>query len=203
MLRIITYAGGGTTLTMPVTPESYKVTTEQSVDTINVHTAGDITITGTPRAAQWTETYLLPSKAYSFLSENSQAKPQVYIDTFLKWQKAGTAVQYIVSSEPQINIKCLIQTVEYGESGGFGNYTLTVTLRAYRGAGALKQRLQDVTKVVRHKVKKGETLGSIAKYYYGDETLKKKLMAYNKLKSAAAVKKDKIIKVPPRKKLKK
>ena len=78
MLRIITYAGGGTTLTMPVTPESYKVTTEQSVDTINVHTAGDITITGTPRAAQWTETYLLPSKAYSFLSENSQAKPVSY-----------------------------------------------------------------------------------------------------------------------------
>ena len=86
MLRIITYVGNEITLTMPVTPESYKVTTEQSVDTINVHTAGDITIPGKPWATQWTETYLLPFKAYSFLSEKSQAKPQVYICTFLKWQ---------------------------------------------------------------------------------------------------------------------
>ena len=162
MLRIITYVGGGTTLTMPVTPESYKVTTPTVCCGYDKRTYGRGGYYHYRNAAGGTveaETYLLPSKAYSFLSENSQAKPQVYIDTFLKWQKAGTAVQYIVSSEPQINIKCLIQMVEYGESGGFGNYTLTVTLRELPGSGRTETKTARCDQGRQTQGKKGRDAG--------------------------------------------
>ena len=101
-----------------------------------------------------------------------------------------------------ISKKCLIEKVEYGESGGFNDYTLTLSLVEYRMTDAVSSALKDVEKTITKKVKKGDTLGKYAKAYYGDSTLKDKLLKYNKLKSYSAVKAGKKIKIPPRKKLK-
>ena len=199
-LREAHYKYNGVDITMPIMPESYRMISERSVATVNIHTAGEITFAGEKTAARWEESYRLPSRYRAGIMA-SEANPETIIKRLLTWQKYKRVVNYSVKNT-LIDKKCLIEKVEYGESGGFNDYTVTLSLVEYCMTGSVESALKDVKKTVTKKVKKGDTLGKYAKTYYGDSTLKDKLLKYNKLKSYSAVKVGKKIKIPPRKKLK-
>ena len=199
-LREAHYKAGDIDITMPIMPESCKMMSERNVSAVNIHAAGEITIAGERLAARWDENYLLPSRYKSGMMA-TEKDPEEIVKQFLAWQDSKTVVTYSVKNT-LISKECLIEKVECGESGGFNDYSLTLSLVEYRMTGAVSSVLKDVEKTITKKVKKGDTLGKYAKAYYGDSTLKDKLLKYNKLKSYSAVKVGKKIKIPPRKKLK-
>ena len=186
---------------MPVTPQSYTVNSEASTQTVNIHDLGDIVIAGKRKATNWTDRFLLPTRRYSFVNAGAYTDPQVYIDQLETWKDTGALIYYIVSGT-NINIPVYITKLSYGEEDGTNNVQLTVTVARALGKTASTGAKKDVSTEIKLTYNR-ETMsfGSLCAKYYGEATLKDKLLKYNGYSSEAGVKEGAEVQIPPRAKL--
>lgn len=189
-------------LVMPVAPESYNVSFENAVNTVNICNIGDVTFAGYRKAATWTDKFLLPAKSYSFNNSGAYTNPQYYIDQLRIWQGGRVLLKYIVSGA-SVNIPVYISKLEYGEDDGTNNVKLSVTVTSYFQKKSSVLNRKDVSKEIKIKYDiKAMSFGMLCYQYYGEAALASKLLKYNNYSSQAGVKNNALIKIPPRSKLK-
>lgn len=178
-------------LVFPVTPETYRVSYGMKIETINIHTLGDVHIAGYPTLATIKIECLFPAHPYAFIQSGARTDdPYSYVDQLREWCRSRAVLRYIISDTP-VNIPVLIEEIEAGEQDGTGDVYATITLREYRelsagaaasGNNGAKRTTEEAPKTMQtYTVVKGDTLSAICRRFYGDASLYNKLARYNSI----------------------
>lgn len=187
--RKFIFRSGSTELSLPVTPESYRVETGINIEVVNIHTLGDAILTGYGTLATIQISCMLPSQRYPFADSSN---PDYYISQFEKWIKKKSKVRFVIGGTG-VNVQTIIQSIAYGERDGTNDVYADIILREYRTLAAVKVAKPTASKprggttqtasssVTNYKVVYGDTLCGICRRFYGDGSysLAKRLSAYN------------------------
>lgn len=193
---------------LPVTPQSFRVSYGIAVETINIHTLGDVNLAGNPTLASISLDCLFPSSSrpYTYLLSLT---PYEYVERFKSWAKNGTVVRMVIW-DTQINIPVLIESIEYGEQDGTNDVYATLSLREYRAIQAIKTENRTAgenqsrpveaqpVSANTYIIQKGDTLSAICRKFYGDGTAKtyNKLAQYNGIKNPNLIYAGNTLKIP-------
>lgn len=211
MLRkmILMEESGKRRLTLPVTPESFAVSSGIAIQTVHIHEVGDVNLAGQKTLDTIKLSCLFPATKRPYA--NSDSLPYDYIEQLTDWLESKKLLRYIVTGTP-VNKTVLLESVEYGEQDGTNDVYATVTLREYveleatetvRPKGTNKPRAQgnsytssDVERT--HIVVKNDCMSSIALKYYGNggKAYYEALAAYNNRSAYAYIYVGEIIKCP-------
>ena len=204
MQRKFIFKDGIRELQLPVTPPSFMIEHGINVETINIHTLGDINIAGYSTLATIKIECLFPMQQYPFAATSQE--PYSYVETFKKWSSDRTVVRFIIPDTP-VNLPALVQAISYSEQDGTNDVYAVITLREYRELSAVrvektgtgnKTRVAGISTspVNSYIVKKGHTLSSICRKFYGDASLYAKLAMANGIKNPNLIKTGQILKIP-------
>jgi len=194
-------------LVLPVTPPSFEVSHGINIETINIHTLGDVALPGYGTLATLKIDCMFPAKKYPFNQPNTELAPYAYVKKFEDWSDNHTILRFIVS-DTTVNIPVLIKEIMYGEKDGTGDVYATITMREYRQLSAVQvsktgnvartAEVKTATTAQTHIVKSGDTLSAICRKYYGDASLYPKLAAFNNIKNPNLIYVGDVIKIPDR-----
>lgn len=181
----------------PILPASFGVSIENSHQTVNVQTKGEITILGKKGLKVIDLTSFFPSQDYPFADHTKDREPYEYIDKILEWQEKPLR---LTITETDINMACVIQTFTYGEPDGTGDIEFTISLKEYQApkytepekttssvqaeqigkgsASSTKRETKETQKT--YTVKEGDNLWDLAKKFYGSGSKSSKLYQANK-----------------------
>lgn len=196
----------GTELTLPVTPPSFEVSHGINIETVNIHTMGDVALAGYGTLPSFKIPCLFPAQDYPFAEASAVLDPYSYVRKFEAWCDSRTVLRYIISGT-MVNCLVLIEDISYGEQDGSGDVYATINLRKYRqltaaqtqaGATGNLARTEETAAVTAesYTVVYGDTLSAIARKFYGDAALYPKLAAYNGIKNANIISVGQLIKLP-------
>jgi len=196
-------------LQLPVTPPSFTIEHGIKVETVNIHTLGDVNIPGYGTLATIKIDTMFPAQPYPFAIGHQF--PYVYVDIFKKWCSERTVLRFIISDTP-INLPVLVQSISYSEKDGTNDVYASITLREYRelsivkveqtGSGN-KSRPVETSKTIpqSYVIKSGDTLSSICRKFYGDASLYPKLAAANGIKNPHLIYAGHTLKIPDKSQL--
>lgn len=205
--KIIFKDSTGTELLLPVTPPSFEIPYGQRIETVNIHTLGDVIFAGTNTLGTLNFECLFPTSKRSY-TNGAPAPPQQYIDTFRRWIDLQAVVRMIIP-DTQVNIPVLIESMPYGERDGTNDIYATLTVREYRyltvqTAAATQSRAQPVEEAPQtmqtYTIAKGDNLSSICRRFYGDSSKKvyTALASYNGIKNPNLIYSGTLLTIPPR-----
>ncbi len=178
---------------LPVTPASFTVESGMRVETINLHTVGDINLPGLPTLATIKIDALFPAQEYPF-ANSTQLEPYRLVEQFQRWITGKNILRFIITETP-VNIPVLIENIAYGEKDGTGDVYATLTLREYRFTKLptyyTDSTVQEPSREVEtapempenYTIVQGDTLSGICLRFYGDASLYPKLAAVNGIKN--------------------
>ena len=172
---------------LPIRPASFDVTFENTHQTVNVQTRGDVTILGKKGLKAYTIESFFPAQDYPFADYAKDRNPWEYVKEILGWQE--TPIQFIIT-KTKINKNVIITSFQFGEDDGTSDITYSITMKDYRPPKYTKP-LKAVLEPVKTEKKKPEndTLRSIAKKYYGSGSYANKIYNANKTVIEKAAKK--------------
>lgn len=182
---------GTDALQLPINPPSFEVSLANSHQTVNIQTKGEVSILGKKGLRAIEVSSFFPAQDYPFAEYAKDREPYDYINKILKWQEQAIR---LTITDTNLNFLADIQSFSYGEPDGTGNIDYTISLQEYRkptytapkksSASKNKQETKTSkttkTKPKNYTVKKGDTLRSIAKKYYGSGSKYMKLYNANK-----------------------
>ena len=191
---------------LPIRPASFNVTFENTHQTVNVQTRGDVTILGKKGLKTYTIESFFPAQDYPFADYAKDRNPWEYVKEILGWQE--TPIQFIIT-KTKINKNVIITSFQFGEDDGTGDITYSITMKDYRPPKYTKplkavlepvktekkkpekenSRSDNKSKKKTHTVKGNDTLSSIAKKYYGSGSYADKIYNANKTVIEKAAKK--------------
>lgn len=182
---------------LPVTPESFEVKVAHNNKIVNIVSLGDINLLGKTGLRSITLSSFFPSQDYNFSKNADRMEPDEYVSKIESWRKGNDLVRFVIKDV--INIRCSIESFNWGMKDGTKDIYYTITLKEYRTVSTKKRTTKKV-KASTYKIKKGDTLGKIAKRKYGKntKTLRNKIYNANKkiIKSKTKLPKGKKIKIP-------
>lgn len=195
-----------TELVLPVTPPSFLIYHGINIETINIHTLGDVALPGYGTLPTLKIECMFPANDYLFNQPNTILDPYAYVKKFEDWCDNYAVLRFIVSNT-SVNIPVLINEIMYGEKDGTGDVYATITMREYRKLSAVQVTKTGTGNVVRsnekttstpqtYVVKKGDTLSAICRKYYGNAALYAKLSSYNSIKNPNLIYVGQVIKLP-------
>lgn len=195
---------------LPVTPPSFTIEHGINIETINIHTLGDVNIAGYSTLANIKIDCLFPAQDYPFAFITGM-DPYSYVETFKKWSHERKIIRFIIPDTP-VNIPVLVQSISYTEKDGTNDVYATITLREYRELTIIKVERQGSENTVRgagssaspatsYTVKKGDTLSSICRKFYGNASLYSKLANANDIKNPNLIRIGQILKIPEKSQL--
>lgn len=204
MKRKFIFKDGNREILLPVTPPSFSVGHGVRIETINIHTLGDVNIAGYGTLAALKIDCMFPAQAYPFAFSNQD--PYTYVDYFLKWCDARTVLRFVIS-DTLVNIPVLVESINYSEQDGTNDVYATISLREYRELSAVKVEkvgsgnksrvaATTVVKATSYTIQKGDTLSSICRKFYGDASLYPKLAAANGIKNPNLIIAGKTLSIP-------
>jgi len=195
----------GKALTLPVTPESYQVSAEMHLETVNIHGAGDAVFAGNAGLASFSVSALLPSARYDFAGSGN---PEPYLEQLKKWCREKAKLRYIVQGT-KINLPVMLESVAYGEKDGTNDVYAELSLREYRALKAVQVQKATQNKKRDDPPEKtpgeslytavyGDTLCSICRRYYGDDSpdTYNRLAAYNGKANPNLLMTGEVLKIP-------
>lgn len=192
-------------LVLPVTPDSFEVSHGINIETVNIHTLGDVAVPGYGTLPTFNISCMFPAREYNFIQPGAGLEPYSYVQRF-EWWSGNKTILRLVVSETQINKPVLISDIRYGEQDGTGDVYATITLREYRqvavvqvaNTGNLPRPVTEVKKgsVQSYTIKPGDTLSAICRKYYGNSSLYSKLAAYNNVKNPNLIYAGNTLKLP-------
>ncbi len=216
MLRLLIFKNTelNSELALPVTPESFSVDHGIKVETINIHTLGDVNVFGYPTLATIKIPCMFPARYYPFNNFANTIDPYEYVKIFLNYCDYKPLLRYIVSGT-SINLPVKMENIEYGEKDGTNDVYATLTMREQRelavvkvqttssGSGSISRSLSagPAAQTSAYTIKSGDTLSAICRKFYGDATLYSKLAAYNGIKNANLIKVGSTLKMPSKSQL--
>lgn len=125
--RRFIFRAGSRELILPVTPGEYQRRNAVSVETVNIHSLGDVNLKGNRTLDTINIECLLPARGYPF---SDSSDPQPYVDQLRKWCNSGTVVRFIIGNTG-VNLPCIIEDVSFGERDGTNDVYAKITLREY------------------------------------------------------------------------
>jgi LysM repeat protein len=198
-------------MTLPVTPSSFQVSHGINIETINIHTLGDVAIAGYPTLATIKLELMLPAQYYPFNNFRETMQPYYYIDLWQKYIDNRANLRYVVSGT-SINLPVYMESIDYGEQDGTNDVYVTMTLHERKELKAVQ--VQTTSKSINlsrslssgkvttteqsYTIKSGDTLSAISKKYYGSVSYYSKLAAYNGIKNPNLIYAGSTIKIPPK-----
>lgn len=196
---------GKTELVLPVTPDSFNLTYGNRIETINIHEVGDVNIAGYGALAAPRIDCLFPAHDYPFIQPGANtADPYSYVAQLQKWIDDKVVIRFIISDSP-VNLKALVEEIEYGEQDGTGDVYAGISLRQYRELAAvqtgtaentIRTQLAPVTTAKTYTVVAGDTLSAICRKFYGNANLYPQLASFNKLKNANIIRVGDVLQLP-------
>lgn len=198
-----------TELVLPITPPSFEISHGINIETINIHTVGDVILPGYGTLSTIKINCVLPAHKHSYNQSGAKTNPYKYIEKFKNWCDNHTILRFVVS-ETTVNVQVIIEDVTYGENDGTGDVYANLILREYRKLEVIQTKKtgnntrssdKSTTGVTTHLIKKGDTLSAICRKYYGDATLCQKLATYNGIKNKNLIYAGKTLKIPDKSQL--
>ncbi len=188
---------GNKSIQLPIKPASFQVSFENTHQTVNVQTRGDVTILGKKGLKTFSLESFFPAHNYPFADYKKDRNPWEYVKEILGWQE--DPIQFVIT-KTKINKKVIIKSFEYGEEDGTGDIKYSLTMEDYRPPKYTKpvkavlepvsttkkkptkknNRTDNKTKKKVHTVSGNDTLWSIAKKYYGSGSYYTKIYNANK-----------------------
>jgi LysM repeat protein len=191
-------------MVLPVTPPSFEVSHGINIETINIHTLGDVILPGYGTLSAIKVNCMFPARKYSFNQSGTKLDPYDYIEKIITWCDNHTILRLIVS-DTAVNVQVVISDISYGEKDGTGDVYATISLREYRKLTVVQtnktgNKVRGVEKTTTSKenyvIKSGDTLGAICRKYYGNASLSTKLAAYNGIKNSNLIYVGNTLKLP-------
>lgn len=199
----------GKSLVLPITPAEYGWKNGVRVSSVTVDGLGDLHLPGYKALDTRSIDCMFPARAYPFNEPETLLNPFEYVYQIETWCQTRTKLRYIVSGTP-LNACVIIESLQYGEKDGTNDVYATITLRQYQPLAALPedkpntagtptQRPADTAAATAstYTVVKGDTLGAIARKFYGNAKLYKQLAAYNGVKNPNLIFPGQVLNIPP------
>ena len=114
---------------LPIRPASFNVTFENTHQTVNVQTRGDVTILGKKGLKAYTIESFFPAQDYPFADYAKDRNPWEYVKEILGWQE--TPIQFIIT-KTKINKNVIITSFQFGKDDGTSDITYSITMKDYR-----------------------------------------------------------------------
>lgn len=116
--RTIILSCDGDKLTIPVTPKTYKVQTEQNNRIIDIIDTGEAQLFGNPKLQKLSFSCFFPqpSHSYPFVVGDSKA-PSDIVEQIIKWKESKKPVRVIITDSP-VNLMMAIKSFDYREQDG-------------------------------------------------------------------------------------
>lgn len=197
-------------MTLPVTPESFIVSTGRSVETVNLHEVGDVNLPAGRTLDAVSIDCVFPASARSYALADRE--PYEYVAQIEDWIERKKVLRLVVTNTG-INRPVLIESVSYGEQDGTNDVYATISLREYReinieevistaAAQSAARSAEDGApeKEQSYRAVYGDCLCAICRKYYGDGSyaLAKKLAAYNSRPDPNILYVGEVLRIPPR-----
>ncbi|EMJ4245755.1 LysM peptidoglycan-binding domain-containing protein [Clostridioides difficile] len=179
----------------PVFPSSFEINGNINTNTSNVLKLGEIIVCGGVGLRTTEVTSFFPSQEYHFCNYKGFPQPYDCVEKLKKWMEQGLILRYIIT-ETNINMEVIIESFKYGKQDGTRDIHFTLSLKEYKRIQIPKvntnndEKLSSAknvpltkgfdTKQKTHKVGKDDSLWSLAKKYYGNGDLWKKIYNANK-----------------------
>ncbi|HBG8828762.1 TPA: LysM peptidoglycan-binding domain-containing protein [Clostridioides difficile] len=183
------------TFRFPIFPSSFEVKGNSIVNTTNIIKLGEIVVFGGIGLRSIDISSFFPNQNYPFCGYTGFPKPYDCVALLKGWMEKGFILRFIIT-ETDVNFECIITDFSYKEQDGTRDVYFTLNLKEYKRIQIPKvntnndEKLSSVkdvpltkgfdTKQKTHKVGKGDSLWSLAKKYYGNGDLWKKIYDANK-----------------------
>lgn len=201
----------GEQLSMPVTPEQWRVELGREVEQLDMAQTGQVNLPGLEALFNEQNTFLFPASGRNYTDVWYSGSPYVFVELLVRWSRAGKPLRLIVTGTP-VNVPVLLGPVRYGEQDGTGDVYVTLTFRQYRELTAVTVERPETGNQSRtapkatqtaqsYTVKKGDTLWGIARKFYGSGQLAYKLASYNGIQNANLIYPGQRVKLPEKGKL--
>lgn len=207
MLRLLIFKDTetNTELILPVTPDNFSIDHGIRMETINIHTVGDVNIAGYTTLATIKIDCMFPASPYPFINAGTVLEPYYYVNAIQKWCDDRKMLRFVVSGTP-FNISVKVESISSSERDGTNDVYSSITLREQRILNAVtvqtassnsNRRTGSATDTAKtYPVKRGDTLSAICRKIYGDASLYSKLAKYNNIKNPSLIYVGQIIKLP-------
>ncbi len=179
----------------PIFPSSFEVKGNSIVNTTNIIKLGEVVVFGGRGLRSIDISSFFPNQNYPFCDYAGFPKPYDCVALLKDWMEKGYILRFIIT-ETNINFECIITDFSYKEQDGTRDVYFTLNLKEYKRIQIPKvntnndEKLSSTknvpltkgfdTKQKTHKVGKGDSLWSLAKKYYGNGDLWKKIYDANK-----------------------
>ncbi len=193
---------------LPVTPSSFEVSHGINIETINIHTLGDVALPGYGVLPIFKVDCMFPARSYSFNQPDTDLNPYNYVKKFEAWCDNRSVLRWIISEADieDVNIPVVVSEITYGERDGSRDVYAVISLRQYRelfiiqknNTGNNTRSVDKPAETVPYVVEKGDTLSAICRKAYGDFSLYPKLAKYNNIKNPHLIHIGAVIKLPPK-----
>lgn len=164
----------GQALTLPVTPKSYPAAAGRAVERLDMAQTGQIALPGLRTLFAGTLEFMLPARAYPFLTAGAVTQPSHYIGLLTAWSAAANVCRYIVTGT---DVNCRLPLYEYRYLEEAKVETVTQNSGRSVDPDSQPETANSYTVV------KGDCLWTICKKFYGDGSLAYKLATANGIKN--------------------
>lgn len=159
----------------PVTPDAYKVTQSNGNQTVNLLSAGDTTLIGTPKKASIEFSSFFPSSYWHgcAVSEDNFLSPYDYVKVLNNLAKTGEVLRLTIVGT-DVDYDATITEFEHEEKDGTGDVYYSIKFETYPHVSrrTVKKKATTATTTpatpVTYTVQKGDTVYKISKKVYGD-----------------------------------
>lgn len=212
VLSAIFSAGGGTvyrqiimqgmtdTLTIPVTPSKYSITSGQKNKVVDITQVGEALIFGMPKLRTLSFSGFFPSLIhdYPFIVGDTK-EPAEIVELLTKWKESRLPVRVIITDTP-VNLMFGIMQFDWWEQDGSKDIYYTLSLTEYKDLNTpaanndkpvdettgLKDRPTETVEPTQATLwQKGSDICDAAKKAYGDYTHWRRIVQSNDLKDLA------------------
>ncbi|MCC0658522.1 LysM peptidoglycan-binding domain-containing protein [Clostridioides sp. ES-S-0123-01] len=185
------------TFRFPVFPSSFEINSKAIVNTSNILKTGEIAVFGGVGLRTTEISSFFPKNEASYCDYTGFPTPYDCVNKIQKWMNEGLILRYTIT-ETNINMEVIIDSFKYEEKDCTGDVYFTLNLKEYKRIQIPKINTSSNDKISSkldlpltkgfevknkqktHKVGKGDSLWSLAKKYYGDGDLWKKIYDANK-----------------------
>ena len=120
---------GKDSIQLPIRPGAFEVSQENTHQTVNVQTLGNVSILGKRGLKAFSLKSFFPARDYPFADYPKDRNPWDYVKKISSWQEKK--VRFIIT-KTKINTMVTIQSFSYSEEDGTGDIKYSLSLMEYR-----------------------------------------------------------------------